>query len=109
PLALAEYPQHVGGYGDGILLLHATHDHAKVARLNDDADSLRLYLVHDGLGNLHGQALLHLQPPRKDIDDAGNLAEANHLAVGNVSDVATPEKREEVMFAHAEDFDVSHH
>ena len=58
--------------------------------------------------DLVGQALLQLQPPREDVDEARDLAEADHLAVRDVGDVALAEERQQVMLAHAVEVDVAH-
>ena len=61
--------------------------------------------------DLVGHALLQLQPAREDVDQARDLAEADHLAVRDVGDVALAEERQQVMLAHAVEVDVAddHH
>ena len=63
------------------------------------------------LGDLHGEPLLHLQPPREHVDEARDLREAHHLALGNVGHVGLAEEGQEVVLAEAEDVDVAddHH
>ena len=63
--SLAEAAQHGGSHGGGVLLFDAAHHHAKMARLNDHAHTLRLDRLLNGLGNLRGQALLNLQAAEK--------------------------------------------
>ena len=62
----------------------------------------------DGLGDLVGHPLLQLQPAREDVDQPRNLAEADHLAVRDVGDVALAEERQQVMLAQAVEVDVAH-
>lgn len=87
------------------------HHHAKVLRLDDDTNALRVKLLHERFGNLHGQMLLHLQAATEGIHDARDFAEAHDLLVGDVADVALTEERQEVMFAERKKVDVldDHH
>src|SRR5271169_3910532 len=84
---LLENANHGRRDGGGILLFDAAHHHAEVAGFDDDADALRCDGFLDRVGNLAGEALLHLQAAREDLDEARDFAESDHLAVGNVSDV----------------------
>ena len=59
-------------------------------------------------GNFPGQPLLHLKPPGEHVHDPGHLAYADDPAVGNVAHVTAAEKGEQVVLAHAEEFDVPH-
>lgn len=68
-------------------LLDAAHDHAQVARLHDDGDALGLENLHDGVGNLLGQALLDLQAAGVHFGDAGQLGEADDGVAGDVANV----------------------
>ena len=47
-----------------ILLLDAAHHHAQMLGLDHDTNARRLQHVVDGLSNLLGQSLLHLQASR---------------------------------------------
>jgi len=107
----AEDSQHGGGDGGGMLFFDAAHHHAEVARFDDDAYALGLDDLLDGFGELGGETLLHLQAAGKDLDQAGQFAESDDLAVGDVGDVHLAEKRQHVVLAHAEHFDVfdDHH
>ena len=55
---------------------HAAHHHAEVGGLDHHADARRLQHVHDRVGDLLGEPLLHLQPAREHVDDARELGEA---------------------------------
>ena len=52
-----------------------------------------------------------MKAPRKNFDEARNLAEADHLPVGNVRHVHLAEERQHVMLAQAEYLDIfdDHH
>ena len=65
--------------------------------------------VHDGVGDLVGEPLLHLQPPGEEVDDAGHLGEPQDLAVRDVGDVRPPEERQQVVLAERIELDVPHH
>src|ERR1700722_15621277 len=72
----------------------------------DDSDSLGVNSVGDGFADLASEALLDLESPCEDIDEAGDFAEPNDLAVGDVGDVGFSEEGEEVMLALREELDV---
>ena len=92
----------------GVLLFDASHHHAEMSRLDDDAHSVRIELRFQSFRDLHGESLLDLQPSRKDIHDARNLAEADHFLIRQIAHMDLAEEREQVMFAHAEEVDVLH-
>src|SRR5688572_10070465 len=109
PRILVEHTTHRARDRDRILLLDAAHGHAQMGRLDDDRDAERLELLHQRLGDLRREPLLHLQPAREDVDDAGDLAQPDDLAVRNVGHVAFAEERQQVMLAEAVHVDVAHH
>src|ERR1051326_6039305 len=91
-----------------MLLFNAAHHHAQVSRLNHHANALRIDSVLNGLSDLHRQTFLHLQAAGKDIDEARNLAQAQDLAVWDISDMNLAEKRKHVVLAEAEHLNVFH-
>src|SRR5258708_11430847 len=91
-----------------MLLLDATHHHAQMPGLDDHADALWLDGVLDGLGNLRGQPLLDLQAARERLDEARYFAQADHFSVGDVGHVHLAKKRQKVVLAQAEHFDIFH-
>ena len=103
-----EDAEHRARDSDGILLLDAAHRHAQVRRFHDDADAEWTNFVTKRFRNLIGEPLLHLQSPREDLDEARNLAQAEHAALRNVGDVALPEERQQVMLAETVEVDVLH-
>ena len=78
------------------------HDHS-------DAEWRQLLLDHQG--DLMRQPLLHLQPPRKNIHQAWNLAETDHLRPRDVRDVTLAEERQQVVLAETIEVNVldDHH
>ena len=72
-------------------------------------DAGRLEHVHDRVGDLVGEPLLHLEPAGEDVHDAGHLGEAEDLAVGDVGDVGPAEERQQVVLAQRVELDVAHH
>src|ERR1700677_1596154 len=64
-LFLAEAANHGAGDGGRVLLLNAAHHHAQVARLNDHPHALGRNGFLDGVGDLAGKPLLHLQTAGK--------------------------------------------
>src|SRR5215469_14627133 len=91
-----------------MLFLDPSHHHAEMARFDHNTNALGLDGILDGFGNFGGQALLHLEAPRKDLDQAWQLAETDDFAVGHVSNVNFAEKRQHVVLAKAKHLDVLH-
>jgi len=106
-LIVLESAQHRARHRHRVLLFDTTHDHAEMLSLDNDSHAPRLNLFSDGVGNLSGQAFLHLKPPGEHVDKTWNLAEPDYAAVRDVTDVAFSEKRQKVMLAQAENFDVA--
>src|ERR1700676_2945018 len=69
-----ERPQHRAGHCLPVLLFHSAHLHAQMPRLDDHAHAFRTDLALNRFRNLAGHALLNLQPTRKHIHQARNLA-----------------------------------
>jgi hypothetical protein len=69
----------------------------------------RLQHVLDALGDLRGHLLLHLEAARVGLDHARQLADADHLAVGQVADVDLADDRRHVVLAMAFVLDVAQH
>lgn len=105
---IAELAEHVAGDGGGVLLFDTPHHHAEVACLDHNADAPRLERILQRLGDLGGEALLDLKPAREGVHEARNLAQAEHLALGQVGHMAAAEEGQEMVLAQAEDFDVAH-
>ena len=82
-----------------------------MASLDDHAHALRFDRFVNGVGNLTCEPLLYLQPPREDLDQAGNLAQPDYLSFGNISHMHLAEEGQHVMLAEREDLDVldDHH
>jgi hypothetical protein len=74
-------------------LLDSAHHHAQVARLHDDGDALGLDNLHNGVGDLLGQAFLDLQAAGVHLGNARELGEADDGIGGDVADVHLHKKR----------------
>ena len=57
------------------------------------ANALRLELLHQEVGHLHGEPLLDLQPLRVHVDDARDLRQADDPAARQVADVRPADER----------------
>src|SRR6266849_3860984 len=108
-LVFPERSQHRAGHRLPMLLLHPAHLHAQVPRLNDHSDSLRRDFVLESARDLAGHALLNLQSPRVHVHQPRHLAQANHLLARQIRHVRLAKKRQQVMLAQTEKFDVLHH
>src|SRR5512142_3277103 len=62
-LLAAEDPAQRRSDGLRVLLLHAPHHHAEVERLDHHPHAVRLEGLLERVGDLVGEALLHLQAP----------------------------------------------
>src|SRR6266851_335397 len=105
-LIVTESAQHGAGHRRATLFFHAPHLHAEVAGFDNHADALRSNFFLDGRCDLVGQAFLNLQPARKHIHDARNLAEPQNALVRQIGHVGFAEEWQHVVFAEAEEFDV---
>ena len=99
--------EHGGGDHAGVLFFYAAHHHAQVAGFDDDADAGGFQGVHEGAGDLVGEAFLHLQAAGEEVGEAGQFADTDDASAGDVADVADAEKGQQVVFANRVDFDVA--
>src|SRR3954447_11645383 len=91
-----------------MLLFHAAHHHAKMSRLDDDADTNGIDGVLYGFCYLRCQAFLHLQSTSEGIDEPRYLTEPDDLAFGKISNMNLSEEWKHVMLAKAEHLNVFH-
>jgi len=93
------------------LLLDPSHHHAEVTSLNHHGNSMWIENLFNCVGNLIGQALLNLKAATKDIDDPGDLAQADDLLVRKVCHVSTSKEREHVVLTQRVELDIldDHH
>ena len=68
-------------------------------RLDNHGDTLRLKVLPDAIGDFRGQAFLHLQAPRETVQHPGQLGNAHHPVMGQVSDRRLADDRRHVMLA----------
>src|SRR3981189_2323501 len=94
-----------------MLFLDATHHHAQMPGLDDNADALRFDRVLDRLRNLRGQPLLDLQAARERFDETRYFAQTDDFSVWDIGHVQLAKKRQKMVLAQAEHFDVfyDHH
>src|SRR5260370_33614603 len=76
--------------------------------LDNHAVALAFDGVLDRLRNLRGKPLLDLQATREGLDEARYFAQADDFSVWDISHMHLAKKRQEVVFAQAEHFDVFH-
>jgi len=60
--------------------------------LDDDTNAARLQRLHQGIGDLHCQILLDLEPSREHVDDPRGLRQTNDFAVRYLSNVGFANK-----------------
>ena len=66
-------------------LLDPAHHTAQVLPAGDDCHSLRSNCLHDAFSDLAGHAFLELQAVSENIHQAGNLRQAYHFSIWDVS------------------------
>src|SRR6266536_198271 len=91
-------------------LLDAAHGHAHVLAIQHRDHPARLEPLHQQVGDLGGEPLLHLRTAGEDVDKSRQLGQPGDPAVvaGDVADVRDAVERQQVMLAEAEDLDVAH-
>src|SRR5688572_30011657 len=82
-----------------VLLLDASHHHAKVLCLDDHANTSGLEHFLDRARDLFSEALLYLKAPREDLHESRQLRQSDNPSVRDVGDVRLTEKRKHVMLA----------
>src|SRR5688572_23083980 len=80
---LTEGPEHRAGDGKRVLFFHPPHRHAQVSPFADHGNAKRIELLANSLGYLVRHPLLHLKAAGKNVDQSGNLAEPDHMALRN--------------------------
>src|SRR5690625_3303304 len=104
-----EHAAHRAGDGASPVGSHPPHGHAHVLGLDHHDRAGGADLVHQGVGDLRGDALLHLRPAGIDVDQPGELAEPGDLSrAGDVAHVGDPEERQQVMLAHGVEAEIAH-
>lgn len=89
-----------------MLLLHSSHLHAEVLRLDDDRDSERVERLLYAIFDLRGESLLHLQTACECVDNAWYFAEPRDIVARNVANMRFSEEGKHVVFAERVHFDV---
>eukprot|EP00968_Pinguiococcus_pyrenoidosus_P009478 scaffold736_cov254-Pinguiococcus_pyrenoidosus.AAC.2 len=99
PRIRLEAASYRGGDGGRARLVNAPHAHAKVLRLDDNANTQRVDCLLDRLADLLRQALLHLQPPCVHLGHPRELAEAQDVGPRNVGNVHLPREGHQMVLA----------
>src|SRR5438046_1758490 len=102
----AEGAEHAGRDHPPARRLNAAHLPAEMPRLHDDATAPRFQGAVQSLGDRLRHLLLELEPVRVDLDQAGDLAQAYHLAFRQVPDLDVAEEGQHVVLAEAVEGDV---
>ena len=98
----------VAGGGDAVLLLHTTHRHAHVLRLNDHRHAQRVEGFLYAVFNLLGEAFLYLQPAGKSIYHTWYLTQAHNSSVRNIRHMRLAHEGHHVMLAEGIELYVLH-
>lgn len=81
PRIITESPQKAGTHRVGVLLLNASHHHAKMLSFCNNSHSVTAYQFLDRRGDLVRHPFLHLKSPGVNLDYAGQLGYAYDLAL----------------------------
>ena len=87
-------------------LLDPAQRHAHVLGLEHDADALGLELALEPARDLRRQPLLDLQGAGEQLDDPGQLREADDPLAGQVADVGDADEGQQVVLAERVERDV---
>lgn len=87
------------GGGTGSRGADAPQRHAEVLGLDDHADPPGLEVLLEPVGYLHGQSLLHLEVPGEQLDQPGQLRQAQDPVGWRVADVGHTVERQQVVLA----------
>ena len=90
-------------------VVDAAGGHALVLGVDQDGDALGLSDVLDGVEDLRGHGLLRLQALGVDLDDAGDLGDADDAVERHVGDEGLAEERGDVVLAVRFHVDVAQH
>src|SRR5690606_32313362 len=90
-------------------LADAAGRHALVCAFNDGAHPLRLHHDLNAMSDLHGHRFLHLETAGEGLDDASELADADDLAVRQITDVDLAHDGRHVVLAVRLETDVAEH
>ena len=104
-----ERAEHLRGDHRHAALVDAPGGHALVRGFDHDAHALRQQHVVDAASNLGGHFFLHLEAAREHVHHPGELADADHLARGQVAHVRAPDDGRHVMLAVRLELDVAQH
>ena len=73
--------------------------------LDDHADAARMQVVVEPVGDLLGEAFLHLGAVGEEFHHAGEFGQSENAVAGQVSDVRDADERQQVMLADRPDRD----
>ena len=85
--------------GHRVLLLYATHRHAKVLGFDVDSHAKRMLGIVDGVFDLGRQALLNLETARVGFHHTGNLAQTGDVAIGNIAHMRLADEGNQMVLA----------
>src|SRR5690349_8603053 len=91
------------------LFLNAAHLGAQMCGLEANGDAARAHELHERVGDLLAEALLHREPAGIETDEPRQLRDAEDLVGRDVADVRRAVERERVMLAEREERDRALH
>ena len=103
-----KFPRNVAGHSAAALFANAANCHAGVLRLDDHGDSGRVEFGFDQISDRLSHPLLYLGTTGDFVDHPSQFAKPGNTAIGDVGDMRDATKRQQVMFAHAAEGNVSH-
>src|SRR5690606_14774588 len=104
---VAELAEHAAGHGLHVRLVDATRRHAFMDRFEHDGHAARLQHLGERVRDLRGHLLLNLQPLAVNLDDAGQLADADDAVGRDVGHMRLADDGRDVMLAMGFEADVA--
>ena len=89
------------------MFLGAANGHAGVNRLDHARGADGIQLIHQGVGDLHRQPLLHLRPTCVTFHQTRQLAQSHDFSVGQIRHMRPAGERQQMMLTQRMKFDVA--
>jgi hypothetical protein len=105
PRVVTEGPQHLSGCHRNVRFANIAGRHAIVLCLNDNGNSVGLEDPVDRVGDLRGHLFLDLKTTGIDLDNSGQLADADDVPAGQISHMGLAGDRRHMVLAVADELD----
>src|SRR4051794_33181671 len=102
-----EYAFHCRCNAYAARLAYAANRHAGMRSFDHYRHAFGIEFLHQQIGNVFRQSLLHLRSLRNNFHHARQFAEPDHAAIGNIRDVGMAHEWQQMMFTDTVEGDVA--